>query len=497
MITDASHGRSNSAPPCVMVVSPIRGLVRDTVVMLTWRRTAGGAAVAAAVLAATTIGLAHFRDHVNLLTAVLFYLLSTVLVALASGLLIAVLAAVAATLLINFFFTPPLHRFTISEHGNVLALFVFVFVFVAVVVALLVDRAERRRREALRASEEAETLATVAGSVLRGESALTEFLARLREALGMESASLLEQTPAGWQVAAASGADAPLRPDEADWVVPADAAVTLALRGPPLDGGGQRVARAFAHQAASALRAERLEVEAELARPLRELDKTRTALLAAVSHDLRTPLAGAKAAVSSLRSSSVVFSENDRAELLATADESLDRLTGLISNLLDMSRIQAGAMVVHPQDVDLAGVIARTLDCLGPAGDTVLIDTPDDLPIVRADPGLLERVLGNLLENAVRFSDIYRPVELTVRASDGTVQIMVVDHGPGVGDRERERMFMPFQRLGDTSNTTGVGLGLAVARGFTEAMQGTLTPQPTAGGGLSMVVSLPLGRATT
>ncbi len=482
-----------------MVVSPIRGLVRDTVVMLTWRRTAGGAAVAAAVLAATTIGLAHFRDHVNLLTAVLFYLLSTVLVALASGLLIAVLAAVAATLLINFFFTPPLHRFTISEHGNVLALFVFVFVFVfvAVVVALLVDRAERRRREALRASEEAETLATVAGSVLRGESALTEFLARLREALGMESASLLEQTPAGWQVAAASGADAPLRPDEADWVVPADAAVTLALRGPPLDGGGQRVARAFAHQAASALRAERLEVEAELARPLRELDKTRTALLAAVSHDLRTPLAGAKAAVSSLRSSSVVFSENDRAELLATADESLDRLTGLISNLLDMSRIQAGAMVVHPQDVDLAGVIARTLDCLGPAGDTVLIDTPDDLPIVRADPGLLERVLGNLLENAVRFSDIYRPVELTVRALDGTVLIMVVDHGPGVGDRERERMFMPFQRLGDTSNTTGVGLGLAVARGFTEAMQGTLTPQPTAGGGLSMVVSLSLGRATT
>ena len=475
--------------------SPIRGLVRDTVVMLTWRRTAGGAVVAAAVLAATTIGLAHFRNHVNLLTAVLLYLLSTVVVALASGLLIAVLAAVAATLLINFFFTPPLHRFTISEHGNVLAL--FVFVFVAVVVALLVDRAERRRREALRASEEAETLATVAGSVLRGESALTEFLARLREALGMESASLLEQTPAGWQVAAASGADAPLRPDEADWVVPADAAVTLALRGPPLDGGGQRVARAFAHQAASALRAERLEVEAELARPLRELDKTRTALLAAVSHDLRTPLAGAKAAVSSLRSSSVVFSENDRAELLATADESLDRLTGLISNLLDMSRIQAGAMVVHPQDVDLAGVIARTLDCLGPAGDTVLIDTPDDLPIVRADPGLLERVLGNLLENAVRFSDIYRPVELTVRASDGTVQIMVVDHGPGVGDRERERMFMPFQRLGDTSNTTGVGLGLAVARGFTEAMQGTLTPQPTAGGGLSMVVSLSLGRATT
>jgi two-component system sensor histidine kinase KdpD len=463
--------------------------------MITWRRTAGGAVVAAAALAVTTVGLTHFRNHVNLLSAVLFYLLSTVLVALASGLLIAVLNAVAATLLINFFFTPPLHRFTISEHKNVLAL--GVFVFVAVVVALLVERAERRRREAARASVEAETLATVAGSVLRGESALNEFLGRLREALGMESASLLELTPAGWQAAAASGSDAPLHPEEADSVVVCDTSVTLALRGPPLDAGGRRVARAFAHQAASALRAERLEVEAEQARPLRELDKTRTALLSAVSHDLRTPLAGAKAAVSSLRSSSVEFSEADRDELLATADESLDRLTRLISNLLDMSRVQAGAMVVHSQDVDLDGVIAQTLDSLGAVGDAVLIDAPDDLPVVRTDPGLLERVLGNLLENAVRFSAGERPVELSVRACDGVVLIIVADHGPGLAESERERMFMPFQRLGDTSNTTGVGLGLAVARAFTEAIEGTLTPQPTPGGGLSMVVALPLGGAST
>jgi two-component system sensor histidine kinase KdpD len=431
---------------------------------------------------------AHYRQHVNLLTAVLVYLLITVLVALTAGLPVAILSAVAATMLLNYFFTPPLHRFTINGHANVLAL--VVFVFVAVVVSLLVDRAERRRREATLATMQAETLAEVAGSVLRGESALTEFLDRLRVTLELDAVSLLEQTPDGWQAAAAAGPDAPLGPEEADTVVSASPSVMLAMNGPSLDENALRVARAFAYQAASALRAERLEVEAEQARPLRELDKTRTALLAAVSHDLRTPLAGAKAAVSSLLSDAVDFSEEDRHELLATADESLDRLTRLISNLLDMSRIQAGAMLVHSQDVDIDGVIAQALDSLGPGGDCVRIHVPDEICTAYADPGLLERVLGNLLENALRVSPPEQPPAVVLRCLPNRVQIRVVDHGPGLDESQRERIFQPFQRLSDTSNTTGVGLGLAVARGFAEAMGATLEPEPTPGGGLSMVVSL-------
>jgi two-component system, OmpR family, sensor histidine kinase KdpD len=217
----------------------------------------------------------------------------------------------------------------------------------------------------------------------------------------------------------------------------------------------------------------------------------RTALLAAVSHDLRTPLASAKAAVTSLRSSDVSWSESDRTELLATADESLDRLTHLVDNLLDMSRLQAGALSLFPRATGLDEVVSRALDNLELRGRTVRVDIPESLPAVEADPAILERVIVNLTENALRYAPPDSPPLLAASALGDHVELRVIDRGPGIPEEDRERMFVPFQRLGDTDNTTGVGLGLALARGLTEAMDGTLVAEDTPGGGLTMAVSLP------
>lgn len=463
---------------------------RTTLLWPSWRRAGLGAALSIVLLTALTLVLVAGRDQLNLLSAVLVYLLATVLVALAAGLGVAVLTAVAATLLLNYFFTPPLHRFTISESNNALAL--VVFVFVAVLVALLLDRAERRRREAVHASAEAEILATVAHSVLRGDAALPSLLEQIRKIFAMRAVTVLERggTADRWQVVATAGDQPPSSPEDADVVAPADERVALLLSGRLLQAEDQRVLHAVAIQAAAALRTQRLAAEAELSRPLREVDRTRTALLAAVSHDLRTPLAGAKAAVSSLRDRTVDFSPEDQAELLATADESLDRLARLVANLLDMSRLQAGAMAVLVQVVAAEDVVARALDLLGPDGDRVAVLLPVDLPAVSADPGLLERVIGNLLENALRVSPPTRAPLLTASAHDQRVELRIADAGPGLTDKAKQRAFVAFQRLGDTSNTTGVGLGLALARGLTEAMGGTLTPEDTPGGGLTMVIAL-------
>ncbi len=248
---------------------------------------------------------------------------------------------------------------------------------------------------------------------------------------------------------------------------------------------------AFAAQAAVALDRHRLAAQAADAADLAETDRTRTALLGAVSHDLRSPLASAKAAVSSLRASDVFWTRQEQTDLLATADESLDRLTRLVENLLDMSRLQAGALAVSRQRVGLDEIVPRALDELGPAGHSIEVDLPETLPEVNADPPLLERVIANLVANAVRHSPAGQPPLITASALGDRVELRVIDRGHGIPEADHERVFAPFQRLGDRDNTTGVGLGLALSRGLTEAMDGQLTPEETPGGGLTMVLSLP------
>ena len=464
------------------------------------RRRLAGYALAAVLAPLLTLLLASLRGQLNLTTDVLAFLVAVIAVALVGGLIPAVLEAIAASLLLNFYFTPPIHKFTIAQANNVLAL--GVFVAVALVVSFLVDDAARRTKQAARASAESELMVTTAGSVLRGQQALAAVLDRTREAFGMESVTLLERGPdaagaalghaAGWTPVAVSGAPELSRPDDADVEIPVTDTLCLALRGRALPATDRRILGAFAAYAAAALEQQRLAAEAEAARPIAEADRMRTALLAAVSHDLRTPLASAKAAVSSLRSLDIQLTAEDHDELLATADESLDRLTHLVDNLLDMSRLQAGAMSVFPRPADLEEIIARSLDDIGPPARTVLVDFPEGLPEVMVDPAIMERVIVNLTANALRYSPAASPPLLTASALGDWVEVRVVDRGPGIPESDRDRVFVPFQRLGDTDNTTGVGLGLALARGLTEAMGGTLEPEETPGGGLTMAISVPV-----
>jgi two-component system sensor histidine kinase KdpD len=254
----------------------------------------------------------------------------------------------------------------------------------------------------------------------------------------------------------------------------------------------QRLLSAFAAQAAAVWEHDQLASRAAEASVAEEADRTRSALLAAVSHDLRSPLASAKASITSLRSRRVQWSDAARDELLETADESLDRLTRLIENLLDMSRLEAGALGVSLGPVALDELVPLVLDALGADASRVRVKVPETLPEVRADPVLLERVLVNVLGNALRYSPSDTPPLLTASCHAGTMQIRVVDRGPGVPETQGEQLFAPFQRLGDRDNTTGVGLGLALSRGLTEAMAGTLSAEDTPGGGLTMTITLPL-----
>ncbi len=463
-------------------------------------RKVTGYALAAVLAPLITLVLANLRGHLNLTSDMLVFLIGVIAVALVGGLIPAVIAAIVGSLFLNYYFTPPFYTFNINEANNALAL--VVFVIVGIVVSMIVDDAARRSKQAARASAESDLLVTTAGSILRGEQPLQAVIDRVREAFGMDAVTLLErrrepdggQTPGGWQAVATSGQGQLKAPEDGDVAMPVSDDLCLAARGRALPAADRRLLGAFASYAAAALEQQRLTAEAEAARPIAEADRMRAALLAAVSHDLRSPLASAKAAVTSLRSDDVQWSAEDQAELLATADESLDKLIQLVENLLDMSRLQAGAMSVFPRPADLGEVVARGLDDLGPAGKAVLVDIPADLPEVRVDPGILERVISNLASNALRFSPPGSPPLLTASSLGDQVELRVVDRGPGIPEQQADRMFVPFQRLGDTDNTTGIGLGLALSRGLTEAMHGTLEPEETPGGGLTMVLSLPTVR---
>ncbi|WP_236654319.1 sensor histidine kinase [Streptacidiphilus anmyonensis] len=437
-----------------------------------------------------TAVLTLVRGSVNMTSDTLLYLAVVVGVALLGGIVSALLASVTASLLLNYYFIPPVHQFTIAQPNNVLAL--LVFAVVGTVVATVVDTGTRFSRRAARAAAEAETLSALAGSVLRGDQAVPALLDRLRETFGMQHVALVRggaETAVSETGGARAGADA-----SAVEELTVDADTTLVLRGRPLPAADRRVLTAFADHVAVALERDRLAEAAAAIEPVRAADRLRSALLAAVSHDLRTPLAVALASVSSLRSHDVDFTVEDRAELLGTAQGSLLKLNRLVDNLLDMSRLQAGALTLHIRSTDLDEVLSAALDSLPDEHAPVRRAGLDEAPAVLADPPLLERVLANLTTNALRHGG-GRSVTVAASALGGRVEVRVVDRGPGVPPEDRERIFQPFQRQGDHDNTTGVGLGLALSRGLAEAMGGTLVPEDTPGGGLTMVLSLPAAAA--
>jgi two-component system sensor histidine kinase KdpD len=433
--------------------------------------------------------LASSSPEVGLANDMLLFLTLTVAAALLGGLFPALASAVVGSLLLNWYFTPPVHTLTIADPANIVA--IAIFVGVAVSVASVVDLAARRTHLAARLRAESEILSFLAGNVLRGETTLEALLERVRETFGMESVALLERTGdrALWTRAGSVGPEPVQAPEDADVDVPVGDHMALALRGRVLPATDRRVLAAFAAQAAVVVDRQRLKLEADRAEELAEGNRIRTALLAAVSHDLRTPLAGIKAAVSSLRSDDVEWSEQDQADLLEAIEEGADRLDHLVGNLLDMSRLQTGTVIPIIRESDLDEVVPMAVG--GVPEDSVLLDIPETLPMVHIDRGLLERAVANVVENAVKYSPPGERVLVSASALADRVEVRVVDRGPGVPDDAKRRIFEPFQRYGDSPRGVGVGLGLAVARGFAEAVGGTLHAEDTPGGGLTMVLSLP------
>ncbi|MFE7563758.1 ATP-binding protein [Kitasatospora sp. NPDC057500] len=456
------------------------------------RRTVAGFLAGLAVPWLLTALLSQFHETVNLTTDALIFQLGVVAVALLGGATSALVASLVASVLLNYFFIPPVHDFTIGETNNIIAL--VVFAAVALTVSTVVDHAARLTARAARATAEAETLSTLAGSVLRGADALPALLEKSRTAFGMRTVALLERTGGGVLASCdthdSDGGPGP-RPAEETTEVPVGPDAVLVLTGRRLPAADQRVLTAFAAHVAVALERDRLAVVAAEVEPIRAADRMRTALLAAVSHDLRTPLAAALASVGSLRSPDVEFSPEDRAELLATADESLVKLTRLVDNLLDMSRLQAGALTLHLTLTHLDEILPRALDSLADPYAPVQPLDLEAVPPVLADPPLLERVLANVITNALRHNAPGAPVLVAASHHAERVELRVIDRGPGIAPEDRDRVFLPFQRLGDTDNTQGVGLGLALSRGLAEAMGGSLEVEDTPGGGTTMLLTLP------
>ncbi|MEV6443497.1 DUF4118 domain-containing protein [Amycolatopsis sp. NPDC051716] len=425
-------------------------------------------------------------------TDVIAYVLVTVVVALIGGLGPALVAAVLGAGLLNFFFTPPLYTLNVHTPQNLVTL--IAMVVVAVLVALVVDQAARRAAQAARARTEAALLASYARTVLTHANPIERLLAKVRENFALTSVTLLEKQDGVWQCVATSGEDPCADPDEADVDIAVTADVHLTLRGRALPATDRRVLEAVAGQALLALRQQRMAAAAARAERKAEATELRTTLLSAVGHDLRTPLTSIKASIGSLRAADLELSEEDTAELMEAIELSADRLAGLIDNLLDSSRLATGAVRPHLRPVGYDEVVAHALSTVD-GSDDVVVAVDDQLPSVLADPGLLERVVANVLDNALRHGageSGGAPVSARASAHSGQVELRIVDHGKGLRKGAADSAFAPFQRLGgDRDTTPGVGLGLSVAKGFTEAMGGTIRAEDTPGGGLTVVVSLP------
>lgn len=452
-----------------------------------------GWSLAVALPLLLTLVLALGLSDRDLSLHLMLFLAATVAVALIGGLRPALASAVVGSVCVDYFFTAPTFSLDIRDVRVLVA--VAVYVVVAVAVAYVVDQAARRSTQADRAEREARALSVLTGTLIRGGESLDAVLTQVLETFGLHSAALIERTDhrSGWTVRAGVGDDPATCPADADAEVAITDDLALVVTGRVLPAADRRLLEAFARHASSVLEARRLRRDAEDARRTADRTMIGTALLAGVSHDLRTPLAAIKAAVSGLRQPDLDLGPEDTAELLADIETGTDRLDDVVANLLDMSRLRMNDVRPRREAVELDEVVARA--AIGLVSPLLRTDLPEDTPPALADAGLLERVVANLLQNALRHAP-GSLVTVTASTLGDRIELRVVDHGPGIPEQQRALMFAPFTRLATAGSVTpvggGVGLGLSVARGFVEAMDGRLVAEATPGGGLTFVVDLPL-----
>jgi two-component system sensor histidine kinase KdpD len=437
-------------------------------------------------VALLAVALSPLRPSMGLPGVLLCLLLAVVVVTVIGGVRPGAAATVIAWLCADFFFAEPIYSLRIAHAADVVAL--IMFFAVAAVVSVLVDRLARRSMQIARARAEAETLARLAGETVEADGQeLPQLLAELRRTFGVDNAAVLVSDGPGWRPLMTDGTAPPARPQDAQFAAEVGDGSVLTLSGPALSEEDTRLLGPFVTQLRLALERARLAGEASAAAQLAEANALRATLLEAVSHDLRTPLNTIKAAVTSLLSPETQWDQAAKLGFYKTIDAETDRLTEVVTNLLDMSRLQAGVLPLALAEVDMEVELYNAVNSLGDAGSAIAIELSDRLPTVRADAGLLERALANVMANAQTWSPPGRAVRVRAGVVGDRVEIHIIDQGPGIPADRRSHLFDPFQHSADAR---GLGLGLAIAKGFTQAMGGDLTVDDTPGGGATFIFTL-------
>jgi two-component system sensor histidine kinase KdpD len=443
-----------------------------------------GVAAGALAVAVVTAAIAVLDNFIPVLSLGVLYVFAVLPIALVWGVPSAVLVAVASMLAFNFFFLPPVHTFTLADRSNWFAL--LVYVVTAIVVGTLASRARRQRAEAEQRELEASLLADIAAELLRGtrlDDELERIEQRTATVLGVSSVRI------------ALGGRMSERAGEAPHALAVDGRQIGTLytneNEEPALPIQQRFMPALASLLAVTQERERLASDAVEAEALRRSDTIKTAVIQTVSHDLRTPLATIEQALDGLESGELALSDEDRVELLETIRSEHTRLKRLVENLLDLSRLQAGAAEASPELWNADELLAQALDELADS-ERIVVSIRPDLPPAQIDATQIQRALVNVLENAIRLSPPGEPVHVRVNATRKELLIRVTDRGPGIPDEEYEHIFEPFYRVAGQPDQRGAGLGLAIARGFAEANGGRLWLESREGQGASFVLALPV-----
>ena len=449
-------------------------------------------AVLAIFLPALIAVLVSFRSYFNLTTNTLLLLIATIGIAIVSNLWLSIASAIESFLLLNYFFTPPFHTLIVRDKNDIVSLVVFMISSIS--ASLVLNQLKLRTLRLKRMSEEGLFLSNLAKEIIKGNQSIEFILSNFKNNFNLEHLALVKKVSAipTMEIEIIYGTLPSDNLGILDSEIKLNRDYSLIAAPTITDGELQNLITTFGSQILILVEREIFTASEKALSEIKQTDQMRVALLNAVSHDLRGPLASAKAAISSLSNTTVAWTEDDRAELLASSGHSLDLLNNLIENLLDMSRLEADAISINTRAVDVEDAISGAIKSLKTDERRIEIVIDGELPLVTGDPILLERVLVNLLENALRFNPKERLVRIEASDRMRNIEIRVIDHGPGIAGKDHARMFMPFQRLGDRDNTTGVGLGLAIVKGFTELMQGTVAVEETVGGGLTVVLSLPI-----
>lgn len=454
------------------------------------RRMAIGLIFAATALATLTVVLVATRDEFSVPMYLSLYLLVVIVATVIGGGVPGIVSAGAAPLLANWYLIPPYHTLRINERDNLIEL--GAFISMAAIVAVVVSEAARRTSEARAATREASTLAALATSAT--VDPIVTILQLMRDTFGFTGVSIDPDPAVGTteETDARGPMVVGLRPSSSDDSMfrrRIAGGFILTADGVALSASDQRVVGAFVDQLSLALEQRRLREKALRADSLARADELRTAILRTVSHDLRSPLSGIKASVSSLRQSGIVWPEAAREEFLASIESETDRLNRIVANLLDMSRLEVGVLRPAIDRVSFEEVVPEVVLSLGDDASRVEIDVPEGTPDAWADAALLERVVDNLVQNALKWSPDGVGVQIRATTTMSDVRLHVIDHGPGIPAHMRERVTQPFHRI-DDSAPGGLGLGLAIAERLLSAMSGSLRLTDTPGGGLTAIVSL-------